>query len=49
MGRGKILAANLPVFSNVSSHSGDNIGRRLGFFGVQVALVVGRISAFNLL
>jgi hypothetical protein len=30
MGGDKILAANQPVFGNVSGHSGDDIGRHLG-------------------
>jgi hypothetical protein len=49
MGEGKILAANPPVIGNVGGHSGDNSGHPLGFFGIQVALVVGRFSVFNLL
>jgi hypothetical protein len=31
MGGNKILPANPPVFGNIGSHSGDDIGRPLGF------------------
>jgi hypothetical protein len=49
MGIGEVLAFDAPILLHVGGHSGDDVGRSLGFFGVEMSLVIGVFASFNFL